>query len=53
MGWTTGVPFPAVVDFLLLQMASTQPPVQWVPGLKQQGSEVDSSPPCIAQVKNA
>jgi hypothetical protein len=30
-----------------------QPPFQWVPGANRQGSDVDDSPPPIAEVKNA
>jgi hypothetical protein len=30
---------------------STQPPIQWVPGVKRQGREADHSPPTSAEVK--
>jgi hypothetical protein len=33
-------------------LRSTQPPIQWVPGVKRPGREVDHSPPTIAEVKN-
>jgi hypothetical protein len=41
---------------LRLALGSTQPPIQWVPGLyprgvKQQVREVDHSPPTSAEVK--
>jgi hypothetical protein len=32
-------------------LRSTQPPLQWVPGIKRPGSEVDHSPPTSAEVK--
>jgi len=39
-------------------LGHTQPPIKWVLGalslwVKQQGREVDHSPPCTAEVKNA
>jgi hypothetical protein len=30
---------------------TTQPPIQWVPGVKRQGREADHSPPVSAKVK--
>jgi len=33
-------------------LGPTQPPVQWVLGVKQLGHEVDHSPPSSAEVKN-
>jgi hypothetical protein len=33
-------------------LGPTQPPIQWVPGVKRQGREADGSPPPCAQVKN-
>jgi hypothetical protein len=32
-------------------LRSTQPPIQWVPGVKRPGREVDHSPPTSAEVK--
>jgi hypothetical protein len=32
-------------------LGSTQPPIQWVPGVKRLGREVDHSPPTSAEVK--
>jgi hypothetical protein len=32
-------------------LRSTQPPIQWVPGVKRTGREVDHSPPTSAEVK--
>jgi hypothetical protein len=34
-------------------LGPTQPPIQWVPGLKRQGSEADHSPPSSAEVKSS
>jgi hypothetical protein len=39
-------------------LGSTQPPIQWVPGVlslgvKRPGREADHSPPSIVEVKNA
>jgi hypothetical protein len=41
-----------------MALESTQPPIQWVPGvlslgLKRPGHEADHSPPSSAEVKNA
>jgi hypothetical protein len=33
-------------------LGPTQPPIQWVPGVKLQGREADHSPPSSAEVKN-
>jgi hypothetical protein len=33
-------------------MGYTQPPIQWVPGVKRPGHEDDHSPPFAAEVKN-
>jgi len=30
-----------------------QPPIQWLPGVKQPGREADHSSPFVAEVKNA
>jgi hypothetical protein len=35
-----------------LALGPTQPPIQWVSGVKQLGGEVDHSPPSSAEVKN-
>jgi hypothetical protein len=65
MGWTTkGTEFESsyrVKNFLFstssrLAVGSTQPPIQWVPGVlslgvKQPGHEADQSPPKSAKVK--
>jgi hypothetical protein len=32
-------------------LGSTQPPIQWVPGVKWPGREADKSPPANAEVK--
>jgi hypothetical protein len=32
-------------------LGPTQPPIQWVPGVKRQGREADHSPPASAEVK--
>jgi hypothetical protein len=32
-------------------LGPTQPPIQWVPGVKRQGREADHSPPVIAGVR--
>jgi hypothetical protein len=32
-------------------LGSTQPPIEWVPGVKRQGREADCSPPTSAEVK--
>jgi hypothetical protein len=32
-------------------LGSTQPPIQWVPGVKRPGREADHSPPTGAEVK--
>jgi hypothetical protein len=32
-------------------LGSTQPPIQWVPGVKRPGLEADHSPPASAEVK--
>jgi hypothetical protein len=32
-------------------LGSTQPPIQWVPGVKRQEREADHSPPASAEVK--
>jgi hypothetical protein len=32
-------------------LGSTQPPIQWIPGIKRPGSEADHSPPTSAKVK--
>jgi len=34
-------------------LGPTQPPIQWVPGVKRPGREADYSPPSSAAVKNA
>jgi hypothetical protein len=33
-------------------LGPTQPPMQWVPGVKRPGHEADHSSPCTAEVKN-
>jgi hypothetical protein len=33
-------------------LGPTQPPIQWVPGVKRQGREADHFPPSSAEVKN-
>jgi hypothetical protein len=67
MGWTIGVlgfDSRRGLGIFLFTTASrmalgpTQPPIQWVPGalslgVKQPEREVDHSPPCSAEVKNA
>jgi hypothetical protein len=35
-----------------LTLGPTQPPIQWVPGVKLLGRESDHSPPSSAEVKN-
>jgi hypothetical protein len=32
-------------------LGHTQPPIQWVPGVKRPGREADHSPPATAEVK--
>jgi hypothetical protein len=32
-------------------LGPTQPPIQWVPGVKRQGREADHSPPTSTEVK--
>jgi hypothetical protein len=32
-------------------LGSTQPPIQWVPGVKRPGREAERSPPTSAEVK--
>jgi hypothetical protein len=34
-----------------LALGLTQPPIHWVPGIKQPGHEADQSPPASAEVK--
>jgi len=59
MGWTTGVWFPAGAGIIFLfttasrlDMGPTQPPIQWVPGIKQTGCEADHSLPSSSKIKN-
>jgi hypothetical protein len=35
-----------------LALGLTQPPIQWVPGVKRPGREADHSPPSSTQIKN-
>jgi hypothetical protein len=55
--WMVGVRFPAGIrDFFFTAcrpaLGPTQPPIQWVPGVKRPGREADHSPPSSAEVKN-
>jgi hypothetical protein len=34
-------------------LGTTQPPIQWVPGVKRLGPEADHSPPASAEIKNS
>jgi hypothetical protein len=57
LGWTTERSSPGRVKNFHFSMSSrpalgsTQPPVQWVPGVKRPGREADHSPPTSAEVK--
>jgi len=60
-GWNTGVWFSAgtkIFSFLLATasrwtLGPSQPPIQWVPGVKQRGRKAYLSPPSHAEVENA
>jgi hypothetical protein len=51
----TEVRFPARVTFFYPDplWGSTQPPIQWVPGVKRPGYEADHSPPSGVEVKSS
>jgi hypothetical protein len=55
-GWMVRVQFPVLKDFLCSTafrptLGPTQPPTQWVTGIKRQGREADNSPSSSAEVK--
>jgi len=51
MSWMTSVEFPSTASSMVL--GPIQPPIQWVPGVKQLKHEADHSAPSRAKVKNA
>jgi len=61
MSWQTSVQFAAeaVMEVFVFATASkptlgpTQPPIQWIPAVKQSGREADHSPLASTGVKNA
>jgi hypothetical protein len=42
---------PRRVKNFFFSMSPTQPPIQWVPGVKRPGREADHSSPATAEVK--